>query len=98
MKMGTVIRNIPRSAPEQLGYLQDSGVSTVYEAMGRRGLMESYMRPIQTGKRIAGNAVTVLVHPGDYWMIDLAVELCQPDYILVVATTQECTDGMFEYL
>jgi 4-hydroxy-4-methyl-2-oxoglutarate aldolase len=63
--------------------------------MGRTGLMKPYMRPIDSGDCIAGNAVTVLVHPGDNWMIHVAVELCRPGDILVVAVSAENSDGMF---
>jgi 4-hydroxy-4-methyl-2-oxoglutarate aldolase len=63
--------------------------------MGRVGLMQPYMRPVYTGARIAGNAVTALVHPGDNWMIHVAVELCRPGDVLVVAVSAESHDGMF---
>ena len=95
MKMGTVVRTIPRSTAQQLRELADAGSATVHEAMGRTGLMRPYMRPIYSGARIAGNAVTVLVHPGDNWMIHVAVELCQPGDVLVVAVSAENGDGMF---
>lgn len=95
MKMGTVIRNIPRSSAETLKGLAAAGSATVHEAMGRVGLMQPYMRPISAGARAAGNAVTVLVHPGDNWMIHVAVELCRPGDVLVVAVSAECHDGMF---
>jgi 4-hydroxy-4-methyl-2-oxoglutarate aldolase len=95
MKMGTVIRNIPRTSSDQLKELAAAGVATVHESMGRVGLMRPYMRPIYSGARIAGNAVTVLVHPGDNWMIHVAVELCQPGDVMVVAVSAENHDGMF---
>ena len=95
MKMGTVVRNIPRSSPEQLRALAEAGAATVHEAMGRTGILRPYMRPIYPGARIAGNAVTVLVHPGDNWMIHVAVELCKPGDVLVVAVSAENCDGMF---
>ncbi len=95
MKMGTVIRTIPRRSREALRELAAAGSATVHEAMGRAGLMRPYMRPIYPGARIAGNAVTVLVHPGDNWMIHVAVELCQPGDVLVVAVSAEHCDGMF---
>lgn len=95
MKMGTVIRNVPRTPPEQLQELASAGVATVHEAMGRTGLMKPYMRPIYRGGRIAGNAITVLTHPGDNWMLHVAVELCRPGDVLVVALSADNTDGMF---
>lgn len=94
MKMGTVIRKINRTAPEKLEQLQHYGVATVHEAMGRIGLMKSYMRPIAHGLSVAGNAITVLVHPGDNTMMHVALEVCQPGDVLVVAVSSDCTDGM----
>jgi 4-hydroxy-4-methyl-2-oxoglutarate aldolase len=95
MKMGTVVRNIPRSAADQLKTLSQYGVATVHEAIGRTGLMQPYMRPIYPGAQVAGNAVTVLAHPGDNWMLHVAAELCGPGDVLVVAVSAENTDGMF---
>jgi len=95
MKMGTVVRTIPRCTPELLEELATAGVATTHEAMGRIGLMQPYLRPIYQGARIAGNAVTALVHPGDNWMIHVAVEQCRPGDVLVVAVSAENHDGMF---
>lgn len=95
MKMGTVVRQIPRTREDQLRELRDAGSATVHEAMGRIGLMQAYMRPLYSGARIAANAVTALVHPGDNWMIHVAVELCQPGDVLVIALSAQNTDGMF---
>lgn len=95
MKLGIVIRKIQRASAETLAALQEFGVATVHEAMGRTGLMKPYLRPIYPGVQIAGNAVTVLTHPGDNWMIHVAVEQCQPGDVLVVALSSDCFDGMF---
>ncbi len=90
-----VVRNIKRLAPETLSTLASHGVSTVHEAMGRSGLMKTYMRPVWPGASVAGNAVTVLAQPGDNWMLHVAVEQCRPGDILVVGVTTDNTDGMF---
>jgi 4-hydroxy-4-methyl-2-oxoglutarate aldolase len=63
--------------------------------MGRAGLMKPYMRPIYPNARVAGNAITVLTHPGDNWMIHVAVEHCRPGDLLVIAISSDCTDGFF---
>lgn len=94
-QLGIVKRNIVRAdaaAAEHLGRL---GSATVHEAMGRVGLLKPYMRPIYPGAAASGTAVTVLLHPGDNWMMHVAAEQIQPGDIVVAAITAECTDGYF---
>lgn len=89
------VRNIQRVEPTVLADLEAFGVATVHEASGRVGLTAPYMRPIYAGAKIAGSALTVLAQPGDNWMLHVALELCQPGDIIVVAVTADDTHGMF---
>ena len=92
---GIVVRNIRRADPAVVETLGRLGVATVHEAQGRIGLMQPYMRPLWRGARIAGSAVTALCHPGDNWMIHVAVEVLRPGDVLIVACSSESTDGAF---
>lgn len=89
------IRNIKRVDAQVAASLGELGVSTVHEAAGRIGCFKPYMRPIYPRERIGGSALTVLAQPGDNWMIHVAIELCRPGDILVVACTTESDDGFF---
>jgi 4-hydroxy-4-methyl-2-oxoglutarate aldolase len=94
-ELGVVYRNITRADRVSTDALAALGSATVHEAMGRVGLMKPYMRPIYAGAQVSGTAVTVLLHPGDNWMMHVVAEQIQPGDIVVAAITAECTDGYF---
>lgn len=94
-ELGVVHRNIRRAARADVDALATFGVSTIHEAMGRLGLMRPYIRPIYPTAKVCGTAVTVLLQPGDNWMIHVAAEQLQPGDVLVAACTTECEDGFF---
>jgi 4-hydroxy-4-methyl-2-oxoglutarate aldolase len=93
--LGIVKRNIERAHPAAVEALSRFGTATVHEAMGRVGLMQPYLRPIYTGAHICGTAITVLLQPGDNWMLHVAAEQIQPGDVVVAAVTTENTDGFF---
>ncbi len=94
-ELGVVYRNITRADRAATDALAALGSATVHEAMGRVGLMKPYMRPIYSGEQVSGTAVTVLLHPGDNWMMHVAAEQIQAGDIVVAAITADCTDGYF---
>jgi len=93
--LGIVKRNIARADKSAVESLSRFGAATVHEAMGRVGLMKPYIRPIYPGGYACGPAVTVLLQPGDNWMLHVAAEQIQPGDVVVAAVTAENTDGFF---
>ncbi|SDR54507.1 4-carboxy-4-hydroxy-2-oxoadipate aldolase/oxaloacetate decarboxylase [Paraburkholderia tuberum] len=94
-EIGVVYRNIQRADAEVAAKLGALGSATVHEAMGRTGLLQPYMRPIYTGARTSGTAVTVLLQPGDNWMLHVAAEQIRPGDVVVAGVTAQSTDGYF---
>jgi 4-hydroxy-4-methyl-2-oxoglutarate aldolase len=94
-ELGVVYRNIRRADRVAADQLAQYGSATVHEAMGRVGLMKPYIRPIYAGAQVSGTAVTVLLHPGDNWMMHVAAEQIREGDIVVAAVTADCTDGYF---
>jgi 4-hydroxy-4-methyl-2-oxoglutarate aldolase len=88
----TKIQRADRAAVEALSQL---GVATVHEAMGRLGLMRPYVRPVYEGAAMCGTAITVLLQPGDNWMLHVAAEQIRPGDVVVAACTTESEDGFF---
>ena len=93
--LGIVKRNIVRADKAAVARLSGFGVATVHEAMGRVGLMQPYMRPVYKGATMCGPAVTVLLQPGDNWMLHVAAEQLQPGDVAVAACTTDNNDGFF---
>jgi 4-hydroxy-4-methyl-2-oxoglutarate aldolase len=94
-ELGVVYRNIARTEAHIADRLGGFGSATVHEALGRVGLMKPYMRPVYAGAQVSGTAVTVLLHPGDNWMMHVVAEQIRPGDVVVAAITAECTDGYF---
>jgi 4-hydroxy-4-methyl-2-oxoglutarate aldolase len=94
-ELGVVYRNIHRADRAAADGLAKYGSATVHEAMGRVGLLKTYMRPIYPGAQVSGTAVTVLLQPGDNWMMHVVAEQIQPGDIVVATCTADNTDGFF---
>jgi 4-hydroxy-4-methyl-2-oxoglutarate aldolase len=93
--LGIVKRNIDRADRQAVERLSGFGVATIHEAMGRVGLMHPYIRPIYPDARLCGTAVTVLLQPGDNWMMHVAAEQIKEGDVVVAACTVDNTDGFF---
>lgn len=94
-ELGVVYRNIERTDSTIADSLARYGSATVHEAMGRVGLLKPYLRPIWAGAQVSGTAITVLLHPGDNWMMHVVAEQICPGDIVVAAISAECSDGYF---
>lgn len=93
--LGVVHTDIERADKDAVAELSKYGVATIHEAMGRVGLMKSYMKPIYSGAKVCGTAVTVLLQPGDNWMMHVAAEQIKEGDVVVATCTTDSVDGFF---
>jgi 4-hydroxy-4-methyl-2-oxoglutarate aldolase len=96
--VAVVDRTTKRADPSHVHTLATFGVATIHEAQGRTGLMQSRLRPLFRGVRIAGTALTCEVSPGDNSSIHVAGDVARPGDLLVVTPTSPCDDGYFGVL
>ncbi|GAB2688406.1 4-carboxy-4-hydroxy-2-oxoadipate aldolase/oxaloacetate decarboxylase [Saccharopolyspora gloriosae] len=94
-ELGVVHQQIERADRAAVEALSRFGVATVHEALGRVGLMRPYIRPVYEGAKVCGTAVTVLLQPGDNWMLHVAAEQVQDGDVVVAGCTTESEDGFF---
>jgi 4-hydroxy-4-methyl-2-oxoglutarate aldolase len=80
----TVVRGFTRPAVDTLRKFRELDVSTVYEANGRRGLMDSRIRSVQHDVKLLGPALTVILPAGDNLMEHRALTFAKPGDVLVV--------------
>jgi 4-hydroxy-4-methyl-2-oxoglutarate aldolase len=66
------------------GELARLGVATVYEASGKRGLIDAPLVQVVPGSKVAGPARTVLCGQDDNLMVHAAMERVQPGDVLVI--------------
>src|SRR6202167_4363109 len=92
---GIAVKHVSRADPAGVAALAKYGAATVHEAMGRAGLLDTYMRPIYPGAKVCGTAVTIFAHPGDNWMLHVAAEMLEAGDVAVLGTSSDNTDGMF---
>jgi 4-hydroxy-4-methyl-2-oxoglutarate aldolase len=92
---GFAVKSVTRADAASVAELAKHGVATIHEAMGRVGLLDTYMRPIYPGAKACGTAVTILAHPGDNWMLHVAAEMLERGDVAVLGTSSNNTDGMF---
>ncbi|MFQ5935676.1 MAG: 4-carboxy-4-hydroxy-2-oxoadipate aldolase/oxaloacetate decarboxylase [Acidiferrobacterales bacterium] len=80
----TVNKDFERAAAHAVAALRRYGTATLHEALGQRGAMPFEIKPLYSGMRLCGPALTVAVAPGDNLMIHYALTLAQPGDVLVV--------------
>jgi 4-hydroxy-4-methyl-2-oxoglutarate aldolase len=93
--MPHVVRSFERPDPEHVAALAKFPPATLHEAQGRRGAVDSRIKPVAPGMRFCGPALTAACHIGDNLMVFEAISLAQPGDVLVVSAGNNAEQGGF---
>ena len=65
------------------------GAATVYEASGRQGYVSHLVKPMRSGMKVCGPALTVQCMPNDNIMLDKAIEVADRGDVIIAVTNAE---------
>ena len=71
------------TAEEIVAALSRQAPTTVYEAAGKQGAMDTSLRPVAPGMRLCGRALTVRSQPADNLTLHAAVAMAKPGDVIV---------------
>jgi len=80
-----VIKKIERPEKAMVDSFATIAPATAHEVMGRTGAMDFEIKPIYSGMRVCGPAITVQCHPGDNGMLHKALAIAKPGDVLVAS-------------
>ncbi|RJG40516.1 4-carboxy-4-hydroxy-2-oxoadipate aldolase/oxaloacetate decarboxylase [Mesorhizobium sp. DCY119] len=80
---------------ELLARFETVTAATAHEAMGRKGALDSAIKPIRSGMRVLGPAFTCVCPPGDNLTLHAALKLSKPGDVLVCAAAGFTEQGLF---
>ena len=86
---------IERPDPALVAGLAQYSSATIHEAQGRRGALDSSLKPIDRSMSFCGPAVTVVCAPRDNLMLQVAIHYAQRGDVLVVSAGEFGEAGTF---
>ena len=86
---------IQRPDPALVAGLAQYSSATIHEAQGRRGALDSALKPIDRTMSFCGPAVTVVCAPRDNLMLQVAIHYAQRGDVLVVSAGEFSEAGTF---
>ena len=81
-----IVTEVARVPDELLARFRGVSTGPVCDALGRFAAMDYQIKPLDSNMRVVGSALTVWTRPCDNIAIYRALELAQPDDVLVIAT------------
>jgi 4-hydroxy-4-methyl-2-oxoglutarate aldolase len=86
---------IQRPEPELVARLAAFSSATIHEAQGRRGALNSDIKPVDRSMSFCGPAVTVVCAPQDNLMLQVGIHYARAGDVLVVSAGEFSEAGTF---
>jgi regulator of RNase E activity RraA len=90
-----IITDVARAPDELLDRFRGLGTGPVCDAMGRFAAMDYQIKPLDPNMDLVGSALTVWTRPCDNIAIYRALEMAQPNDVLVIATNGHTTNSVW---
>jgi 4-hydroxy-4-methyl-2-oxoglutarate aldolase len=90
-----IVTDVARVSDELLARFRGVGTGPVCDALGRFAAMDYQIKPLDPGMNLAGSALTVWTRPCDNIAIYKALEMAQPNDVLVITTHEYATNSVW---
>lgn len=90
-----IVKSFERPSPDEIKAISAYAPATLHEAQGRSGALTSRIKPIYSGMKACGPALTASCHPGDNIMLITAISMAQPGDVLIVSAGDHPEQGGF---
>jgi 4-hydroxy-4-methyl-2-oxoglutarate aldolase len=90
-----IVSEISRAPDELLARFKGLGTGPVCDALGRFAAMDYQIKPLDPDMRLAGSALTVWTRPCDNIAIYKALEMAQPNDVLVIASHDHTANSVW---
>ncbi|OYN98017.1 S-adenosylmethionine--2-demethylmenaquinone methyltransferase [Enemella evansiae] len=84
--MTHVVLNYPKPDPALVARLGAYSAAHIHESQGRTGQLDPGIKPIDREMAVCGPAFTVVCHPRDNLMLQVAISYARPGDVLVVSS------------
>lgn len=90
-----IVKNIPRPPQEIVDAFRSVTAATIHEAMGRKGAIDSRIKPIYPGMKVCGPALTCRCEVNDNMALHAALHLAQGGDVIVACAGEYTEQGLF---
>jgi regulator of RNase E activity RraA len=89
-----IVSEVSRAPDELLARFRGLGTGPVCDALGRFAAMDHQIKPLDPGMALVGSALTVWTRPCDNIAIYKALEMAQPNDVLVISANGYTTNSV----